>query len=95
MSWDLGGAAASLLLGAAAYLRSRRPGGFYDAQVYGMAPSAHRAYAAGSLAFSAAFFAAGLWLPRSTATIWLGAAFVLFAVFYLSSFLRGAYEDED
>jgi hypothetical protein len=95
MSWDLAGAIASLLLAAAAYLRSRGPGGFYDAQVYGMTPRTHRAYAAVALAFSLGFFATGRWWPSSGATIWLGAAFVLVAVFYLSSYLRGAYEDDD
>jgi hypothetical protein len=95
MSWDDAGAIASLLLGAAAYLRGRGPGGFYDAQVYGMTPRTHRAFAVASLVFSLAFFAVGRWWPSGAATIWVGAAFVLFAVFYLSSYLRGAYEDED
>jgi hypothetical protein len=95
MSWEFAGAIASLLLAAGAYLRSRSPGGFYDAQVYGMTPRSHRAYAAVALAFAFAFFVAGLVWPRGAATIWIGAAFVLFAVFYLSSYLRGASEDDD
>jgi peptidoglycan biosynthesis protein MviN/MurJ (putative lipid II flippase) len=95
MGWDLAGAIASLLLAAAAYIRSRGAGGFYDAQVYGMTPATHRSYAATALAFALAFFAAGLWWPSGSATIWIGAAFVLFAVFYLTSYLRGASEDDD
>jgi hypothetical protein len=95
MIWDLVLAVASLLLAGAAYTRSRRAGGFYDAEVYGMTPTAHRRYAAIALAFALAFFAVAVWSPRSAATIWLGAAFVLFAVMYVTSFLRGATESDD
>lgn len=95
MTWELALAIASVLLAAAAYMRSRTRGGFYDAEVYGMTPVAHRRYAALALAFALAFFAAAVWWPRSAATIWLGAAFVLFAVIYLTSFLRGAAESDD
>lgn len=95
MTWELALAIASLLLAAAAFMRSRAVGGFYDADVYGMTPDAHRRYAAIALAFALAFFAVAVWWPRSVATIWLGAAFVLFAVIYLTSFLRGATESDD
>lgn len=95
MTWELVLAIASLLLAAAAYLRGRTAGGFYDAEVYGMTPDAHRRYAAIALAFALAFFAVALWWPRGVATIWLGAAFVLFAVIYITSFLRGAAESDD
>jgi hypothetical protein len=95
MTWELALALASLLLAATAYMRSRTAGGFYDAEVYGMTPVAHRCYAAIALAFALAFFAVAVWWPRSAATIWLGAAFVLFAVIYLTSFLRGAAESDD
>lgn len=95
MTWELALAIASLLLAVAAYLRSRTPGGFYDAEVYGMTPVAHRRYAAIALVFAVAFFAIARWQPRSAATIWLGAAFVLFAVMYITSFLRGAAESDD
>ena len=95
MTWELALAIASLLLALAAYLQSRSSGGFYDAEVYGMTPLAHRRYAAIALAFALAFFAAAVWWPRGPATIWLGAAFVLFAVIYLTSFLRGATETDD
>jgi len=60
-----------------------------------MTPIAHRRYALVASAFAFAFFAAALWWPRSGATIWLFSAFVLFAVFYLTSFLRGAHETDD
>ncbi len=95
MTWELALAIASLLLAATAYMRSRTAGGFYDAEVYGMTPVAHQRYAAIALAFALAFFAVAVWSPRSAATIWLGAAFVLFAVIYITSFLRGAAESDD
>jgi hypothetical protein len=95
MIWELLLAIASLLLAVAAYARSRTAGGFYDADVYGMTPQAHGRYAAIALGFALAFFAVALWWPRSAATIWLGAAFVLFAVIYVTSFLRGATESDD
>ena len=95
MNWDVTGAIASILLALVAQVRSRTAGGFYDAEVYGMTPSAHRRYSLIALAFAAAFFAVDRWWPRSAATIWLGAAFVLFAVIYATSFLRGAAESDD
>jgi hypothetical protein len=95
MGWDVAGAIASLLLALAAQVRSRSVGGFYDAEVYGMTPYSHRRYALIALGFALAFFAVARWWPRSGATIWLFAAFVLFAVFYLTSYLRGAYESDD
>ncbi|HUN29247.1 MAG TPA: hypothetical protein VMV65_05550 [Alphaproteobacteria bacterium] len=95
MGWDVAGVIASLLLALAAAVRSRSAGGFYDAEVYGMTPSAHRRYTLIAVAFAVAFFAVAWWWPRSGATIWLFAAFVLFAVLYLTSFLRGASEADD
>ncbi|HTU71797.1 MAG TPA: hypothetical protein VMF11_15955 [Candidatus Baltobacteraceae bacterium] len=94
MVWDLAGAVASILLGLAALCRSRSTGGFYDRDVYAMTPAVHRRYSFGAAAFALAFFAVAGWAPRSGATIWLFAAFVLFAVFYLTSFLRGASDDD-
>ena len=95
MSWELAGAIASILLGATAYVRSRGSGGFYDNEVYGMTAHTHQRYALAAAAFALAFFAAGWWWPRTGATIWLFAAFVLFAVFYLTSYLHGASESDD
>lgn len=93
VSADLIGSIIALLLAAAAYLRSRGAGGFYDREVYGMTPAVHRRYGAIALAFAAAFAADARWFAQN-ATIWLYAAFVLFAVFYLTSYLRGAHEDD-
>jgi hypothetical protein len=94
MRADVIGSLVALLLAAAAYLRVRGGGGFYDRDVYGMTAKTHRVYAGISLAFAAAFAAAAAWFA-DTATIWLYAAFVLLAVFYLTSYLRGAHEDDE
>ena len=94
MRADVIGSTIALLLAAAAYLRARGRGGFYDRDVYGMTAKTHRTYAGIALAFAGAFAVAAAWFA-STATIWLYAAFVLFAVFYLTSYLRGAHEDDE
>jgi len=95
MNWEWAGAIASILLGAAALLRSRGTGGFYETEVYGMTASTHRRYAIAAAAFALAFFAMAIWWPSSAATIWLFAAFVLVAVFYITSYLRGASDDDE
>lgn len=95
MSWELGGALASILLSAAAYLRSRGTGGFYDAEVYGMTAATHRRYAAAGAIFAVVFFALALFAPGGAATIWVFAAFVLVAVFYITSYLRGASDEDE
>jgi Ca2+/Na+ antiporter len=91
---DLIGSIIALLLGSAAYLRSRGSGGFYDRDVYGMTARTHQRYAGIAFAFAVAFAIVARWFAQS-ATIWLYAAFVLFAVFYLTSYLRGAHEDDE
>jgi len=73
--------------------RSRTAGGYYDTDVYGMTPAAHRTYAASAFAFFIAFIFTW-WFRASTIAFYLFAAFVLFALFYLTSFLRGAHEDD-
>lgn len=93
MNWNLAGVAASLALGAFAFARSRVPGTFYDAGVYGLTPAAHVRYAAVFLG-AAALFAANWVFDWRAATIVAGAA-TLAALFYLTSFLRGAHEDDD
>lgn len=85
----------ALLLAGAAYLRSRSTGGFYDREIYAMTPKTQRRYGLIALAFAAVFAVAAFWNVLAGATIWLDAAFVLFAVFYLTSYLRGAHEDDE
>ncbi|MBV8066430.1 MAG: hypothetical protein JO113_00530 [Candidatus Eremiobacteraeota bacterium] len=92
MIWSLIGLAVALLVAAAAWRRSRRAGGFYDAQVYGMTPAAHRGYAVVSLV-AAAYFAAAYALALQTAGIAGLALYALIAVFYATSFLRGASDE--
>jgi hypothetical protein len=76
-----------------AWQRSRRGGGYYDAQVYGMTARTHRAFALAASAF-AAYFAGALVLRNEAAGIVGMGAYAVLAVFYGTSFLRGASEDE-
>lgn len=91
--WNIGGLALALFIGAIAFLRSRTRGGYYDAELYGMLPPTHRRYAAISLAF-ALFFAVTWALRAQTAGLIALAIYVVIALLYLTSFLRG-YADDD
>lgn len=91
--WSLAGLVASSCVAVFAWLRSRRPGGYYDAQVYAMTARTHRAYAIAALAF-AAFFGATFTLRAESVAVMGMAAFAVAAAFYGASFLRGASEDE-
>lgn len=93
MIWSVLGFAGSGIIAVFALQRSRTPGGYYDTDVYGMTPATHRAYAAVAGAFLAAFIFTW-WVRAGTIGFYLFAAFVLFALFYLTSFLRGAHEDD-
>ena len=92
MAWAVGGLFASLALAAFAFARSRVPGGFYDAEVYGMTRDSHLKYAGIGLAFAALFALA--WVLRIHIEIAALTAFILVAIFYITSFLRGAHEDD-
>ncbi len=87
------GGALSGIIGVFALFRAFRPGGYYDADVYGMTAATHRAYAALSWGFFVAFVFTR-WFRAGTIAFYLLAAFVLVALFYLTSFLRGAHEDD-
>ncbi len=91
--WSLAGLIAALAMALFARFRSRRAGGFYDAQVYAMTARTHRGFALAALAF-AAFFAATLALGSESVGIVGLAAYAVVAVFYGTSFLRGASDDE-
>jgi len=90
---SIAGTIAALILAVLAIARSRSAGGYYDAEIYGMTPVAHRRYATFAAGF-AIFFLAMIAL-HATAIAWAGlAAFTLFAIFYLTSFLRGFSDDD-
>ena len=93
MNWNVLGLVTSGIIALFALKRSRTPGGYYDTDVYGMTPVTHRTYAAVAGAFFAAFIFTCL-SRASTIGFYLFAAFVLFALFYVTSFLRGAHEDD-
>ncbi|MGC2651846.1 MAG: hypothetical protein WA304_13700, partial [Candidatus Cybelea sp.] len=89
----IGLACSACVAGVAAW-RSRSAGGYYDRGVYGLDARAHRRYASISLAF-AVFFAAMLVLHAVTAGIVGLALYALVAVFYATSFLRGASDIDE
>jgi hypothetical protein len=93
VGWSVLGLVASGIIALIAFRRSRAPGGFYDADVYEMTAANHRTYAGVFIAFGAAF---SLSIPLGTGTLrfWLLASFAFVAIFYLTSFLRGAHEDD-
>ena len=91
--WNAAGLTLAFLSSMLAWRRSFAPGGFYDRDVYGLEPSDHRRYAAIFLAF-ALFFAAALAIRATTAGLIGLALYALVALFYVTSFLRGAAEDE-
>jgi hypothetical protein len=94
MAYTIGGLILALGITIAAAVRSRSAGGFYAEQWYGMSPAVHLRYAAVSLAF-AAFFGASYAYGQTTAGIAGLALYALIAVFYLSSFLRGAPDRDE
>jgi Ca2+/H+ antiporter len=93
MWWSIGGALAAVIIAVSAFVRSRSPGGYYDTEVYGMTPAAHRRYATIACIFAIFFVATIVLRARSVAFAGL-AAFAIFAVFYLTSFLRGFSDDD-
>lgn len=90
--WAAGGIVISLFTAFFAVFRSMRNAeNYYSAQVYGMTPAAHRAYAAVSGVFALAFIAA--FFITAIPTVPLLAIYALVAIFYFSSFARG-FSDE-
>jgi hypothetical protein len=94
MMYSIAGLVLALGVAAAAWRHSRRAGGFYDAQIYGMDRAMHRRYCTISLGF-AAFFALAYALHLYGAGIGALTLYVLVAVFYASSFLRGAADADE
>lgn len=94
MMYSIAGLVLALGVAAAAWGRNRSTGGFYDAQTYGMDRAMHRRYCTISLGF-AAFFALAYALHLYGAGIAALTLYVLVAVFYASSFLRGAADADE
>ncbi|MEO9171017.1 MAG: hypothetical protein ABI282_11070 [Candidatus Baltobacteraceae bacterium] len=92
MTWNLIGITGSVALAAFAFWRSRASGGFYDAEVYGMNPGTHVRYGCAFFGFAA--FLGLFWVLNVRIEIPVLAGLTLVAIFYLTSFLRGAHEDD-
>lgn len=90
--WNVVGLGLAVVVAVLAWRSSRAPGGFYDREVYAMDATAHRRYALLSLAF-ALFFAIAYALHLATAGIAGLALYALVAIFYATSFLRGASDE--
>jgi hypothetical protein len=90
--WSVIGLIIALVVAATAWRCSRSSGGFYDRDVYAMDAHSHRRYALVSLAF-AAYFAVAYVARGATAGIAGLALYALIAVFYATSFLRGASDE--
>lgn len=93
MTWTVAGLVLSLAVAAFAWYRSRVRGGFYDAHVYGMTAAMHRRYALISLAFAVYFACALAWRWETPVMVGL-TLYVLVAIFYATSFLRGFSDDD-
>ncbi|MFN2448285.1 MAG: hypothetical protein ABR508_00630 [Candidatus Baltobacteraceae bacterium] len=86
--WAAAGLALSLSVSLIAFFQSRRAAAtYYEGEVYGMTPAVHRRYAAVALAFAGGFTTA-LLFPTLPVAVLMG-GYVIFMVFYLSSFARG------
>ena len=94
LMWNVVGLALALLVAVIAWWRSKSRGSFYDADVYRMTATHHRRYALVSLAFALFFGIAYLLGAQAAGTILL-APYALIVIFYSTSFLRGAYEDDE
>lgn len=87
-----------LALGGAAFglSRSRRAadgaGGYYESEVYAMTAISHRRFATASLIFAGAFALLGAFPIVSAFPVLAG--YVLLAVLYMTSFARGAQEED-
>jgi hypothetical protein len=90
--WSLAGLILAIALSAIAWRRSAATAGYYDGQVYGMTPAIHRRYAAIGVAFALVFALAASMRFETTGIVAL-AVFTPLAIFYATSFLRGA-DDE-
>jgi hypothetical protein len=90
--WNAVGLGISVALAVAAFARAAAGAGHYDGAVYGMLPSTHRRYGAIAVGLAVAFVAAFVW--PAVPTVPLLAVAVLVAIFYLTSFLRGAEADD-
>jgi hypothetical protein len=76
-----------------AFARSFMKSGFYDAEVYAMTPGTHRKYAGIGLVVGAIMWAL-FRMNQQALAFMLDAALTIIVVFYISSFLRGASEEQ-
>ena len=93
MAWSIVGLCVSFAVMIVAWWRMRVPATYYDGQVYGMTPKAHRSYLLVELSLCA-IFALTMILHADWIALWFLAAAAIADILYLSSFIRGATEEE-
>jgi len=99
--WVWAGFVLSLGLALVAWARSRASSRtYYEGEVYGMGPTAHRKYALAFAAAGAGFLLELVWQPSGPGPFaWvptaLLAATVLLGILYLATFVRGASGEEE
>ncbi|MBV8149478.1 MAG: hypothetical protein JO092_10335 [Candidatus Eremiobacteraeota bacterium] len=92
--WSLLGLSLALFVAIAAWRRSVTRAGYFEREFYGMLPKTHRRYAITSLAF-ALYFGLSYALHADFAGIAGLTAYALVAVFYGTSFARGAADYDE
>ena len=89
---EVGSVLFALAFAAFAFARSFMKSGFYDAEIYGLTPATHRKYAGIGLGLGA-IIGVLFRINQQAIAFMLDAVLAIVAVFYLSSFLRGAHEE--
>lgn len=92
--WSIVGFVLALSIAICARKASGARRGYYDSQTYGMTAKTHRRFGFASLAF-AGFFAGAYLLHAETAGVITLALYALIAIFYATSFLRGAADYDE
>ena len=90
---EVGSVLFALAFTAFAYARSFAKSGYYDGAIYGMTAATHRKYAGVGLLLGAIIWTLFLVHQEAIAMV-ADAVLAIVAVFYLSSFLRGAHEEQ-
>jgi hypothetical protein len=91
--WVVSGLVLSIVLALVAWTRSKAGSGtYYESQVYGMGPAAHRGYGLAFAALAAVLMLALMWPAMALPAL---AVFAVVAILYGATFLRGASGEDE
>jgi hypothetical protein len=91
--WVVSGLVLSIVLALVAWARSKAASGtYYESQVYGMGPAAHRGYCLAFAGLAVALLGALMWPAIALPVL---AVFAVVAILYGATFLRGASGEEE